>query len=629
MQSLADLLLGKRIPSGCGGEEGASVGPAVAVPILGLDALASAAYGPEALLTVLIPLGVRGLRYVLPLSIGIVVLLSLLNLSYRQTIQAYPQGGGSYTVARENLSRGASLVAASALLLDYLLNVAVAISAGVGAVVSAIPGLLPYTLPLCLAVLALLTILNLRGFRSTGLAFLLPTYSFCLAVGVILLLGAARSFSHGGHPSPVVAPPAPPIATIAAPSLWMLARAFGNGCTAMTGVEAVSNAVPLFRKPSRKGAGRTLTVIITMLGVMLLGIATLCGRYDVMATPPAAKGYESVLSQLAHATLGSGFAYGWAMASIFAVLALSANTSFADFPRVCRLIALDGYLPEAFALRGRRLVFSHGIVVLSLISALLLVVFGGVTDRLIPLFAIGALLAFTTSQVGMVQHWRKRGGKHAKVSLALNAAGAAGTGLALIIVLASKFTEGAWVSALLVVLFVVAFTRVHTHYQLVTKQTASNRPIPIHAPPPAIAVVPVKRWSSLVCKCLEIAMTLTGEVVVVHVRGSDPAPSERFVEQWSRLVERPARQAGRAVPRLVCLESPYRELVPPLVRFVKDLAREHPGRVVAVVMPRLIEPRWRYYLLHNVTPTLLRTFILFRGGPRIVLIDVPWYLSDR
>lgn len=626
IRAIADLLLGKPLASDKACEESERVGPAAGVPILGLDALASAAYGPEALLTVLLPLGFGALRYVVPVTLAIVVLLVLVNLSYRQTIRAYPQGGGSYTVAKENLSRRASLVAAAALLLDYLLNVAVAISAGIGALVSALPMLLPYTLPLCLSVLALLTIVNLRGFRTTGVAFMLPTFSFGLCMALVIGVGLVRMVARGGHPTPVVAPPLPSPAALAAPTLWMVARSFGNGCTAMTGVEAVSNGVPVFRQPAVVGAQRTLTIIIMSLIALLVGIAVLCRGYDVVATPPAVHGYESVLSQLAHATVGRGGIYAWTMASILAVLALSANTSFADFPRICRMIAQDGFLPEAFAHRGRRLVFSHGILVLAFISAVLLIVFRGTTDRLIPLFAVGALLAFTISQIGMVAHWHRHPGPRSKVALVLNAAGAVGTCVALTIVLAAKFVEGAWVSVLIMLATVVLFTRVRAHYDVVTHQISTDDPLTITARVSLIAVVPVKRWNTLAQKCLAIAMEMSTDVLAVHLPCE--TDSGDFVHRWPELVERPAADAGLPPPRLVCLDSPFRELVPPLVLFVRELARKHPDRQIAVVVPRLVERRWWYYLLHNSTVAVLRTFLVFRGGPQIMVIDVPWYLAD-
>ncbi|HMI87219.1 MAG TPA: APC family permease, partial [Polyangiaceae bacterium] len=343
----------------------------------------------------------------------IVTLLVLLFFSYRQTIDTYPNGGGAYTVARENIGPTASLLAAAALALDYLLNVAVAISAGVGALVSAVPDLLPHTLLLCLSVLLLLTVINLRGVRAAGLVFMLPTYLFLGSLFAVIGIGLTKTLWFGGGPPAVVEATAAPVAMSAA-SGWLLLRAFANGCTAMTGVEAVSNGVSLFRPPSEVGARRTLGAIVVCLIVLLTGIAFLARRYGVTATVPGEPGYESLLSRLTATIAGRGPLYYGTMGSVMTVLALSANTSFAGFPRVCRMLAADRFLPEPFVHRGRRLAFSHGIVVLALLSAFLLVIFRGITDRLIPLFAIGALAAFTMSQVGMTAHWRKQSGGRAK-----------------------------------------------------------------------------------------------------------------------------------------------------------------------------------------------------------------------
>jgi amino acid transporter len=329
---VADLLFGKRLETAAGRSE--QVGSLSGVPILGLDALSSAAYGPEAALTLLLPLGAVSVRYIWPIMAAVIALMTVVCVSYRQTIAAYPGGGGSYTVAKENLGPSTGLVAAAALLLDYVLNVAVGISAGVGAIVSALPDLQPHTLPLCLMLLGLLTVVNLRGVRSTGAALAVPTYLFLACMAVLMSVGIAKVIAAGGHPSPVTPAPALPAATEAV-STWLVLRAFASGCTALTGVEAVSNAVPIFRAPSTHRAQRTLTAIVTVLAVLLAGVALLCRAYGVGATIPDQPGYQSVLSQVLGAVAGRGVFYGVAIASIFSILALSANTSFADFPRVC------------------------------------------------------------------------------------------------------------------------------------------------------------------------------------------------------------------------------------------------------------------------------------------------------
>jgi amino acid transporter len=422
------------------------------VPAMGLDGLGSSAYGPEAALTILIPLGAEGLHLIRPIMAAILVLLAVLYISYRQTIEAYPNNGGSYIVAKENLGVNAGLLAASALMIDYVLNVAVGISAGIGALASAIPQLHPYTLELCLAVLTLIMVVNLRGTLEAGLVFSVPTYLFVASLGGVLLFGVIKTLVAGGNPVPVVSPP-PQSAAGETMTLWLMLRAFASGCTAMTGVEAVSNGVNAFRDPTVKHAHRTLTGIVLILGLLLAAISYLAPVYGIGAMDETQPGYQSVLSQLAGAIVGRGVIYFVAIGSLLAVLCLSANTSFVDFPRVCRLVAQDGYLPRSFVMPGRRLVYSVGILWLAATAGLLLTVFGGITDRLIPLFAVGAFMAFTLSQLGMSVHWLRRKGN--RIRLLINGAGAAGTGGALVVILAAKFIEGAWI----VMLVIPAFSR--------------------------------------------------------------------------------------------------------------------------------------------------------------------------
>jgi amino acid transporter len=622
--SVRNVLLGR--PLATEEEEGERVGPLAGVPILGLDALASAAYGPEAMLTVLLPLGAAGLHYtglITPL-IGLVLLLVF--VSYRQTLEAYPGGGGAYTVARENLGPTASLVAASALLLDYLMNVAVAIAAGVGALVSVVPRLLPHTLPLCLSVLALLTLINLRGLRATGMAFMAPTYLFVACLVTTIVVGIVKVAHAAGAPASLVPPAALHSGTDAA-STWIVLRAFAAGCTALTGVEAVSNGVPIFHEPSVVGARRTLLLIVGILAGLLFGEAFLCRAYHIGATAPGQAGFQSVLSQLVSAVLGRGVFYHVTLASVVIVLALSANTSFADFPRLCRILAGDRYLPEPFVHRGRRLAFSYGILVLAGLSALLLIAFGGITDALIHLFAVGAFLAFTMSQVGMVAHWLKQQGSRAKRGLALNALGALATGSTLVIVLASKFVEGAWLTLLLIVGTLILFKRVRRHYDFIARTTATQLSLEVGAPRPPIAVVPIRRWDAVSLKALSFAVGFASDVVAVQVLTGDREVDD-LRAAWDELAVAPARAQGLATPRLVVLHSEYRQLFQPLLGFVTDLARDHPNHQIAVIVPELVERRWYHYMLHNQTASILKTLLLFRGGPQIVLVSMPWYLSD-
>jgi amino acid transporter len=621
--SISDYLFGRRLATFEEGEQ--RVGVLAGIPMLGLDALGSAAYGPEAALTLLIPLGAAGLGAIGPISTLIIVLLAVVYVSYRQTIGAYPHGGGSYTVARENLGTVPGLLAAAALMLDYVLVVAVGISAGVGALVSAIPSLQPHTLALCLAIVALITAVNLRGVRESGLAFMIPTYLFIVSLLLVLAIGVVKALLSGGHPAPVEAPPEALAATAPA-GLWILMRAFASGCTAMTGVEAVSNGVTAFREPAVGHARQTLTAIIAILGVMLAGIAYLCRAYGITATEPGQEGYQSILSLLVAAVVGRGVFYFVTIGAVLSVLALSANTGFADFPRLCRVIAQDGFLPRSFAHRGRRLVYSHGILVLAGLSAGLLIAFGGITDRLIPLFAVGAFLAFTLSQAGMVVHWRREGGPQALPSMLVNGAGALCTAVTLVVVLVSKFAEGAWVMILLIPALLALFTAVSKHYRFVGGQLASQDPLDVAGIQPALIVLPIRGWSVITRNALRLALTLSTDVYALHIAGDEHAMAA-LEDGWKRLVMEPAAKAGLPTPKLTVLYSPYRRLYAPLKEAITDLRRAHPTREIAVIVPELIGTRWYHYLLHNQTGVLIEAYLRLSGFRRVVVINFPWYLD--
>ena len=517
--NISDLILGK--PLQTSDERGEQVGSAAGIPIFGLDALSSAAYGPEAALSLLIPLGILGVQYIVPVSAAIITLLVIVYFSYLQTIAAYPSGGGSYTVARANLGAGPGLLAAAALLTDYILTAAVGISAGVGALVSAIPALLPHTLALCLTILVLITIINLRGLREAGIAFMVPTYLFVGTLLIMIVAGVFRVLASGGHPVPVAPIPPPPPIT-AAVSLWLLLKVFASGCTAITGVEAVSNGVKAFREPAVKNAQRTLTVIIFILAILLAGISYLVKAYGIAATEPGQPGYQSVLSILLTAIFGRGIFYYVTIAGILAVLSLSANTAFADFPRLCRAISQDNYLPHVFGYRGRRLVYSYGIVVLGVLTFVLLVLFRGVTDKLIPLYAVGAFLAFTLSQFGMVVHWYKNRTENWRKSAFINGLGAFVTGITVIVVLVAKFKEGAWITVIFIPLLIFLFHRVARHYQLVAKATESKEPAePAMYKEAPITVVPIDEWNCISKQAVEFASRISTEMIIAHVEDDE------------------------------------------------------------------------------------------------------------
>jgi amino acid transporter len=619
--SFFDLVSGKPLASS--EERAEHIGPISGIPVFGLDALSSAAYGPEAALTLLIPLGMAGIAHIVPISFAIIGLLTIVFFSYCQTIDAYPNGGGSYTVASENLGQTAGLFAAAALMIDYILNAAVGISAGVEALSSAFPSLLPHTLALCLLILALLTLINMRGTKDTGIAFLIPTYLFVGTLLFVIGLGAFRALSAHGHPIPVVAPPHLPPATSIL-SLWLLAKVFSSGCTAMTGVEAVSNGVAAFREPTQRNARRTLTIIIVLLMVFLGGIALLCRAYNIGATDPTSAGYQSILSQLISAVVGRGWFYYLGSASILAVLALSANTSYADFPRLTRAIAMHDYLPHVFKVRGRRLLYSHGIVALVGFTATLLIVFGGITDRLIPLFAIGAFLAFTLSQAGMVVHWRKLGGPGSTYRMLINGIGAIATGITLLVVLVAKFTAGAWIVALLIPALIALMLAVKRHYDSVQRDTHTDSPIRVEDLTEPLVIVPLDRWSRITEKGLRFAMKLSDQIEAVHVDAEGCC--DEVQAMWQRNVAAPLAHTGKPVPRLIVVNSPYRFVLMPLVEHILHVEQAHPERQIAVLVPELVVRHWWQTPLHNQRAQLLKLLLLLRGNQRIIVINIPWYL---
>jgi amino acid transporter len=618
--SFFEVVLGK--PLATSDERAECIGPVAGIPVFGLDALSSAAYGPEAALTLLIPLGLLGIHYIVPISTAIIVLLFIVYFSYCQTIEAYPHGGGSYTVATENLGATAGLFAAAALMIDYILNAAVGISAGVENLVSAFPSLQPHLLALCLLILAILTLVNMRGTKDAGAVFSIPTYLFIGTLLITIGVGAYKVITSAGHPVPVVAPPHLP-AINATLTLWLLAKVFSSGCTAMTGVEAVSNGVNAFREPTRKNATRTLTIIILLLAIFLGGIALLCRAYNIGATDPSGPGYDSILSQLIHAVMGRGWFYYTGIGSILAVLALSANTSFADFPRLTRAIADHDYLPHVFQIRGRRLLYSHGIYALVGFTALLLIVFGGVTDRLIPLFAIGAFLAFTLSQAGMVVHWYRQPGKHLH-RMIVNGVGAVATGITLAVVLVAKFTAGAWITAILIPGLIVLMIAIKRHYSGVKAEIDIDRPIDITNLAHPLVVLPLDGWTRITEKGLRFALKLSDYVEAVHVDAE--GCRDQIADLWQRDVAAPLSAAGMPMPSLQFVESPYRLVLFPLVEHILRLEREHPERQIAVLVPELVVKNWIQAPLHNQRAQLLKLLLLVRGNQRIMVINIPWYL---
>jgi amino acid transporter len=634
--AVKELVFGRRLANREGEER--KIGAFEGIPAMGLDGLGSSAYGPEAALVIMIGLGAASHQYIGPVMIPILLLLGILYTSYWQTIQAYPNNGGAYTVAKENLGVKASLLAAAALMVDYVLCVAVGISAGIAALVSAVPALHPYILPLCLGVLGLVALVNLRGTLDAGRLFAIPTYLFVAAFGLILATGLWKAFASGGAPEPAVPPPAMKQATEAV-TLWLLLHAFASGCTAMTGVEAVSNGMSAFKEPRVRYGRRTLTGIVLILGLLLAGVAYLANAYEIGAMHQADAGYRSVLSQLASAAVGNGWLYYVAMGSLLCVLCLSANTSMVDFPRLCRMVATDGFLPRPFAIAGRRLVFSVGIIYLTVAAGALLIVFGGLTEHLIPLFAIGAFLTFTLSQTGMVLHWRKvlkdapaGGRKLVTVKLAINAVGAATTGLALIVIVIAKFDEGGWVTLVALPAVVILLTQIRAYYDRLVARVDDPTPLDVKALVPPIVLVAIEDWNEIADKAISLALTLSPQVIglsLVQLGGPDESYTSRLQERWQRNVVQPALRAGLAAPELVVLEAEYRAIHEPVLRYARQLELRYPDRSIAVLIPELIKERWYQQLLHTNRARRLRRNLLRHGGTRLTVINVPWYLRER
>lgn len=622
--SLRDIVLGRPLANREGGER--KIGWYAAVPAMGLDGLGSSSYGPEAALTVLIPLGAAGLGLIGWVLAPIIALLGVLYLSYRQVILAYPSNGGAYRVARENLGTGASLVAAAALMIDYILNVAVGISAGVGALVSSIPALHPHILPLCLAILALVALANLRGTREAGLAFAVPTYLFLVTFLALLAWGVIKIVIGGGtvHAMVAPAPVGPPTQMV---TVWLVVRAFAAGCTAMTGVEAVSDGVNAFRAPVVREAHRTLTAICVVLGFLLIGIALVAHGFRIGAMDQASPHYQNVLSQLVGAIAGRGVVYYVAMGSLLAVLCLSANTSFVGFPLVCRMVALDDHLPRVFAQSDRRLVYSVGVGFLTITAGLLLIAFGGITDRLIPLFAIGAFLTFTITQVGMMTHWRNQPG--ARRRLAINALGAAITGVALLVITTAKFAEGAWLVALAIPLTVGLMMVIHRYYARVARLLEPRRAFAVEEIEPPTVLVAYEERNRMTDRALRFAMTLSPDVIAVHLlhlSGPDQKSEElaELRDEFESQVMAPVERAGRTPPRLLQIPAPFRNIEGPLLRLVEKIDADTPGRSVAILIPEMITRHWWQRLLHGRRAAKLRSALLEHAGPRLMVVTSPW-----
>ena len=576
----------------------------VALAVFSSDALSSVAYATEEILLILVLAGAAAIHLTVPISLAIAGLLAVVAVSYQQTIHAYPNGGGSYIVARANLGATPGLVAAAALLIDYVLTVAVSVAAGVAAMTSAFPSLYPSRVILGVFFVGAIAFGNLRGVRESGRIFAVPTYLFVVTTGVLLVVGAIR-WALGDLPRL----PAQPV-TAAAPFTWFLVlRAFSSGCTALTGVEAISNGVPAFKSPEARNAAITMGWMAGILGVLFLGISGLTSALGIV---PQAD--QTVVSQLARALFGDGLFYYLVQGSTTLILVLAANTSFADFPRLSSLLARDRYAPRQFRTMGDRLVFSNGIVLLATAAALLIVIFRAETHALIPLYAVGVFISFTLSQAGMVRHWLMDQGDGWRWRLLINGVGAAVTAAVTLVIAVTKFTHGAWIVVLLVPLMVLGFRAVHHHYELVAAELSLDHLA--EEPPVANTVlVLVGDLHMGVVKALRYAQSLSPSPKAVFVE-LDPSWTPRLEERWSK--------GGCGVP-LIVLASPYRSMLGPLLQYIDRIKRQAPNSVVTIVIPEFVPRRWWQHLLHNQTALLVKGALLFRRG--VVVVDVPFHLE--
>ncbi len=603
--SFKRLLVGKPIPSSLAHHERLSRVTGLAV--LSSDALSSVAYATDFILATLVVAGVAAFTYAIPISLVIATLLAIVAFSYRQTIHAYPTGGGAYIVAKENIGATAGLIAAASLLVDYTLTVSVSISAGVLAITSAFPRTDVYRVEMCLVFLALLMVGNLRGIRESGRIFAVPTYFFVCSISVLILAGLYHYVTGGVEHLTV---PLPPGAGQARLTTFLLLTAFANGCTAMTGVEAVSNGVPAFRPPESKNASATLVAMAVLAIGMFVGITVLAHAYGVI--PNSA---ESGVSQLGRAIFGDRTVlYYLLQAATTMILVLAANTAYADFPRLASIVARDRYLPRQFMNQGDRLAFSNGILVLSVFAAVLIIAFRGDTQLLLPLYMIGVFVSFTLSQAGMVIHWRKTKEAGWKTSALINGFGAVVTGIVLVIVAVTKTLEGAWIVLLLIPLIVLLFNGTRRHYDHVASQLTLRGYAPQMRAHNTV-IMPIGGMQRAVVEALRYAETLSDDVRAVYV-DTDARATDQIRNDWETW-------GGRVT--LVVLPSPYRSVMEPLLDYIRAVERDRPEDYVTVILPEFVPARWWQHLLHNQSALLIKGALLFR--PNTVVTSVPFHLS--
>ena len=578
----------------------------VALAVFSSDALSSVAYATEEILLVLILAGTVALSLAIPISVAIVLLLIILTVSYRQIIYAYPEGGGAYIVAKSNIGTWAGLVAAAALIIDYVLTVAVSTAAGIAAVTSAFPALFPYREALCLMTIVMVAVMNLRGVRESGRIFAIPTYLFIGSF--LIMLGAGLVQLYAGQ-SPTIRPPLDK-AAVEGISIFLILRAFSSGCTALTGIEVISNGVSAFKKPEPHNAAVTMLGMAAVLGVLFVGTSVLALQYGVIP-----KDDETIVSQIARLTFGEGTMYFFIQAATMAILILAANSAFAGFPRLASLLARDGYMPHQMAEMGDRLVFSNGIMILGAFSGFLIIAFRGDTHALIPLYAVGVFLSFTLSQVGMVRRWLVQKGPHWRKKLVVNGIGALATATATGIIASTKFIHGAWIVIILMPVLMMMFRAIHSHYVTVTKEIALTRDTRPPRPRRNLVMIPIGAVNKAVIRAVDYARSRGGDVRAVLV---DVSPEE------TALVEIKWAQWGCGVP-LVVIPSPYRSVLGSLLDYIEEHLEKDPECWITVVLPEILPAHWWQNVLHGQRALLLKGALLFKD--RVVVTDVPYHMT--
>jgi amino acid transporter len=587
----------------------------IALAVFASDALSSVAYATEAILIALVAAGTGALDYALPIAGGIALLLITVAFSYRQTIMAYPQGGGAYIVARENLGMIPSLVAAAPLLVSYVLTVAVSMSAAVAAIASAVEVLEPYRVELAIGLIGLVTLANLRGIKESGRLFAIPTYLFIASIFVLIGVGVFKLVTGQVVPAP---PPAVPnIPAHPQPlAFFLLLHAFAAGCTALTGIEAISDGVPAFKRPESRNAALTLVAMVIILCTMFLGITLLADGYDII--PDGSEEPETANSQLARAVFGatSPLYYLLQIATML-ILVLASNTAYADFPRLSYFLASDRFLPRQFAQRGDRLVFSNGVVALGVLSAVLVIAFGAKEQALLPLYAVGVFMSFTLSQFGMVMRGRRLALPGWWRSALVSSIGAIVTGVVLFVIAGTRFLEGAWAVIVLIPILVVILLSIHRHYMNVARQLSLADAPPPRAVRRHTVVVLISGVHRGVIPALQYGLSLAPDNVTAVYVDLDVETTEKLRAKWA--------QWGSGIP-LVVLASPYRSLLRPILEYIDEVDARYDDDVLTIILPEFIPAKWWQHLLHNQTALTIKAALLFRKGKAV--LSVPYHLDD-